>query len=147
MPPWPVVDGHFRDPRPLQLEQRRQEAVHPREHGKAPEELGAVDAQRAAGIGDGIAGHPVAYAARDARGGLAQPGVLPVGAHAADDVVAFQMIEKPGDIRRVVLQIRVEGDDEAAAGRAEARGEGRRLPRVAPQADDPNRRVLDLEPA
>src|SRR6185312_12518112 len=67
--------------------------------------------------------------------------------HAADDVVTFQMIEKPGDVRRIVLEVGVEGYDEAAAGRPEARGEGRRLPGVARQADDSYRRVLYLEPA
>jgi hypothetical protein len=145
VPPGPVVDGHLGDPRSLQLEQRRQETMHAREQRDAPQEFGAVDAQSAAGVGNGVARQPVAHAAGEARGRPAQPGVLPVGSDAADHVAVveiLQTIEEPGDVRRVVLQVGVEGDDDAAAGRAEARGQRRRLAGVAPQTDDAHAQVL-----
>jgi hypothetical protein len=116
--------------------------MHAGEQGDAPQEFSAVGAQGAAGVGDRFARQPVAYAAGDARGDPAKPGVLPFGAHAADHIVTVQTVEKPGNVRRVVLQVGVEGDDEAAAGRAEACGQGRRLARVAAQADDPHAQVL-----
>jgi hypothetical protein len=119
--------------------------MHAREQRDAPQEFGAVDAQSAAGVGNGVARQPVAHAAGEARGRPAQPGVLPVGSDAADHVAVveiLQTIEEPGDVRRVVLQVGVEGDDDAAAGRAEARGQRRRLAGVAPQTDDAHAQVL-----
>lgn len=147
MLPRPVVDGHLGDPRSLQLEQRGQEAVHAVEQGDAAQEVGAVDAQGATDVGDRFVGQRVAHAGGDARGDPAQPGVLAIHADAADHVETVKMVEKPRDVGRIVLQIGVEGDDDAAGCRAEARGQGRRLARVVPQANDPHRRILDPEPA
>ena len=117
--------------------------MHAGEHGDATQEFGPAGAQGAAHVRDVVVGEAVADPVGDARGGLAHPGVPPVGAHAADHVVAaVHRRQQARDVRRIVLQVGVEGDHDAAAGEAEAGVEGRRLPRVAPLADHPRGRVL-----
>jgi len=113
--------------------------VHARERRHAPQDLGAAGPEGAADVGDRLVGQPVAHAVGEARGDPPQPGVLAASAHAADHVPAvLQAGEETGDVRRVVLQVGVESDDDVAAGEAAAGGERRRLARVAPLADDPH---------
>ena len=50
-----------------------------------------------------------------------------------------------GNVARIVLQIAVGGDDEAAAGVGKAGGERRGLAEVAPEPDHPQPRVRRLE--
>jgi hypothetical protein len=80
-----------------------------------------------------------AYTIGNTRREPAQPGVLAIGADAGDElhVVVLQRLEKLRYIRRVVLQVGVEGDHDAATGMAKARRERGALSRVARQAERP----------
>src|SRR5207248_1127196 len=65
----------------------------------------------------------------------------------ADHVLAVvQGRKEAGNLARVVLEVRVEGHDEFAAGGLEPGGQRRRLAEIAPEADAANPRVAAREP-
>lgn len=125
-----VVDGHLGDARSREAQQGGKEAVHAGEDGQVLEKGSAEGLERAAGVDDRLVGDPVAHAVGDARRDPAHPVVLPPLPHAADDVEAVDLGEEPRDVRRVVLQVGVQGDDDLAAGVAEAGVHRRRLAAV-----------------
>jgi hypothetical protein len=138
----PVVDRHLGHAGARQQQQGGQEAVHAVERRNAVQTGGAVGAQGAADVGDRFARNPVADPVRDARRGPPQPGVLSTKTDAADDIKSVEAGEKPRDVRRIVLQVGVEGDHGGAAGVAEAGRERRRLAAVAAQPDHPHAVIL-----
>jgi 4-amino-4-deoxy-L-arabinose transferase-like glycosyltransferase len=147
MQPRPVMDGYLGHARPFHLHQSGKEAVHAGKHGNALDVLGTARPERAADVGHRIMGSPVADSVGDAGRNSPHPGIATVGAHAADDVVDVQALEQTGDVGRIVLEICVEGDDDAAAGEAEAGLERRRLTGVAPLADHAHGGILAGQPS
>ena len=67
---------------------------------------------------------------------------------AADQVqpISGQHFEQPRDLRRVVLQIRVQGGDVTSSGLREPRSQRRRLAEVASEVDGAHRRILGSDP-
>src|SRR5271170_3079735 len=119
-----VPDGNFRDRETLDFEQCGQETVHALEKFQVGDALAPEGAVTATGVTDVLAGKFVAHPVGDVRRGdadktIAVPASL--DARAAGAVEMFQRGEQFGGVLRTVLQIRVEGDDDFAAGRFHAR--------------------------
>src|SRR5581483_4491490 len=78
--------------------------------------------------------HPVGAAGRDA----AQPQIIdPALPPAADDVIPLgDFLQKYGNIRRIVLQVTIHGDDVLTAGMIESCGQGGCLAEVTGQANN-----------
>jgi hypothetical protein len=131
-----VRDRDLDDHRSLETQEGGEKPVHPVEHRDAVEELDPIGAERASDVGDRLVGDPIANRVGDPGGEPPQRRVPAGDPHAADDVPAGELGEKPRDVRRVVLEVGVEGDHDLAAGGAEAGGEGGRLTTVAGQAED-----------
>ena len=76
-----------------------------------------------------------------------QKRILPHLPPAAHDVVpAIEHLDHLRDIARIVLEIAVGGDDDAAARVVEPGGKRRRLAEVAPEPDDAQMRIERLQP-
>lgn len=71
-----------------------------------------------------------------------QPGVLPVSSPAADHIVTFlQLLHDKGNILRIILKIRVQGNNDLPVGVVESGGNGSGLPKVADKLQDPHPRI------
>ncbi len=104
---------------------------------EAFERITAVDLERAAVIMQVNACHPRDQPVGNIGGkGAGELVILAVLAPAADQVIAFvELVEQHGDIGRVVLQIGIQQDDDAAAGMVDPGGDGGGLPEI-PAEDD-----------
>ena len=138
---------HLGHPTPLHPDERRQEAVHPVEQRQPAQRLGAKRLEGAAGIADRLAIEPVAYIVGDTALQPLPARVPPV--HAVPDdrrsPAPLELGDEGGNVGRVVLQIRVERDDDAPEGRAEARGESGGLTRVGGERHDVDLGVVALQ--
>ena len=82
----------------------------------------------------------------DGREPARQEPVLPVLPPARNDVVSgVDLGEQGGDVRRIVLEVGVQGDDDVPPGEIEPRGQGGRLAEVPPEPDDADPRVARPE--
>ena len=78
-----------------------------------------------------VAGQPGAHGVGDLRAVALDPGVLALGPPADDHVETLGLLgEQGGDVRRVVLEVRVQGDHKGPPGFLEAFGKGGGLPGV-----------------
>ena len=119
----------------------RDEAVHLTEQVHSLDDRGPVDLEAAPVVVQLDPGDPGDESVGDARGDLAQDqGVLAVLAPPLEQVqvAGEEFIHQAGDVRRVVLEVAVQGGDQVPAGGVEARLHGGGLAEVAPQADDPH---------
>lgn len=135
MKPWPVIHRHLLDPAAVHAHERRQEAVHAVELGQPRHEIGAHHLEGAAGIGSAVVEDPATHAVGHLRRDPAHPAVVARGADADDHVEILEGGEKTGDVRRIVLQIRVEGHQHLTPGESEAVGQGGALPALARQPE------------
>ena len=113
-----VAHLDFRDGVALDLEQRRQEAVHALEKFQVLDALAPERAVGAARVGNFFAGQFIPDRVGDARRGDADKAVAFTArfhARAADAVKIFQRLQKFRQILRVVLQIGVEREEIFAA--------------------------------
>jgi tagaturonate epimerase len=130
-----VVDGNLDDARAGGMREHGHETMKTVEREQGVEHGAFEGAQAAAGVVEIHAEHRGAGAAGDFGGDAAEPIVLALGPHAADDVVFFQLGEEAGKIGGIVLEVAVEGDDDGGAGVAEAGPEGGALAGVAAVAE------------
>src|SRR2546425_4878652 len=64
---------------------------------------------------------------------------------AADEIVVFRQGKQREDIRRIVLEVAIQGGDQVSAGLMEAGIEGRRLPVIPVEVEDPDLQVVACE--
>ncbi len=132
-----VANRHFADRRSVPRSQRRNKAVQFAVERHLLQNLAAIGFERGTEVVDVHAAELRHQPVGAARGKTAQPEV--VNAHlapAADDVVALgNFLEEQRNVRGVVLQIAVHGDDVLAARMIEPGGQCRSLPKIPPQAD------------
>ena len=135
-----VAHADLGDPRAERDRHRRDEAVHVGIERHPLDDVGAVDLERAAVVADRQPGDAADQPVGEHRGQLArQPLVLPVHAPADDEVVALlQLGEHHRDVGRIVLQVAVHGDEEAAARELDPRGHRRGLAVVALEPQHPD---------
>ena len=145
--PRPVADRQLADGGAHPAAQGGQEAVHLPVQGHVLEDLAAVDLEGAPVVVEADPGDPRDQGVGDLRGEPPRPErILPVVAPAAHDVVALlELVDQPRDVRRVVLAVPVEGDDERAAGQVEAGRQRGGLAEVRAKLHDAERRQLDRE--
>ena len=106
------------------------------------EDLAAIGLEAAVVVVELAAGQAADEPVEDPAGADLVPGVVPGPLPAADDVVPFvELGQEPGDLGRVVLEVAVEGEDDRALRRPEARRERRGLAEVAAEPDAPDPRV------
>jgi len=85
------------------------------------------------------AGDPVEEPRREGLAHRVLPPPLPAGDEV--EILLLQGGEEAGNLVRIVLQVAVHGDDDAALGVVESRREGRRLAEVSPQPHQLDPRV------
>ncbi len=68
-----------------------------------------------------------------------QPGILAILSPAVDHVVTlFELLHDAGNILRIILEIRVQGNNDFPPGIIKSGGNGRGLPKIANKLQDPN---------
>src|SRR5688572_2068767 len=141
--PRAVAHGHFQHAVAAHPEQRGDEPVEAAVEHEAAQALAAERAEGAPAVLDRLVAEPVAGPVGDPRRGAAYEAVAvaAMGAPPRHRVPAVEMREQRRDVVRVVLEIRIHGDDQTAAGGLEPRVGGRRLARVGLQPDEANPRV------
>ncbi len=71
-----------------------------------------------------------------------QPGVFPISSPAVDHIVTFlKLFHNKGNILRVILQIRVQGNNDLPSGVVESGGNGSGLSKVSDKLQDPHPRI------
>ncbi len=138
-----MAHGNLRQAGARLLRENIDEAVHLtiKRHG-----LGKLAPQRAQGAAQVFRLHAGHFAnkpiAQQAGNFANEKVVLPIGSETENGVIALaQLGEQERNIRRIVLQIAVHGDDDVARGPVDARLQRCRLAEVAAQADDLNERI------
>ena len=120
----------------------RQIPVHPRRQVQRLNDLGPEDLQGTAGVMKTNAGHradqPIRHNRRYVPGQEVVPPFLSPSTH---DVVTLGVLQQPGDIRGVVLQIPIRGHDEAPAGVRKPGGKRGCLTEVARELDHAYMRI------
>jgi hypothetical protein len=114
----------------VHLDERRQEPVHPSIEWNGPQRVGAKRLERTARVADRFAVEVVPHPVGDAALQAAPRRVPPADPVPGDrrGAGAPERGDEGRDVGRIVLEIRIEGDDDAAAGRAKARRERGGLP-------------------
>ena len=137
---WAMVDDQLDDPCALPGREDRDESVHLAVKPHALQHAAAVGLQRAAEIVRADAGEPGDQAVGEPRGNLARDqSVLAILSPARNDVVTgVDLVEQPGNVRRVVLAVAVDGNEDLTARLVERGRQGRGLTAVTPQQDDPH---------
>src|SRR6266567_7644523 len=133
-----VANRHFADGRSVRGRQRRNKPVQFAVKWNLFQNLAAIRFERGAEVVNihtaKFSHQPVGAARRNA----AQPEVVDADfAPAAYDVVALgNFLKEQGDVRGIMLQIAVHGDDVLTASMIEACGQCRSLPKIPSQADN-----------
>lgn len=131
-----VAHGDFGDAEALAKGQDGDVAVHFTEEVEVFDGFPSVGFEAAVEVVEGDAGEPGGDAVEEEGGEGFGPGVLAVAFPAGDDVVALvEPGEEVGDFGGVVLEVGIDGDDDGAAGEAEAGVEGGGFAEVTPEAD------------
>jgi len=135
---WPVVDHGFADLSASALDEDGEEPVEPVE----PEHQGQCGSGEhpdgATGVAEAGAQGDPARPGGKAGGDAPQPCVLPAGADALDKVIAGQLAEQAREVGGIVLEIAIEGGEDAAAGGLKPGPEGGALARLAAEAEPAN---------
>src|SRR6185312_12159910 len=111
---WMIRHGNLRHGETFDLEQGRQEAVHPFEKLQVLDALAFERAIRASGVTDLFTRQFVPHPVGDARRRNAYEAVALAArfdACAADAIELLERVEKLRQIARVVLQIGIQGDE------------------------------------
>ncbi len=90
---------------PLHLHQGGQEPVHPIELWNFLEAFLLKDAKGTDAVVDLLAAHPVSNSVGNLLRDTLQPGVTPLPTPSSGHVIAIQISQQLGDIRRVILEI------------------------------------------
>ena len=130
--PGPVVHRHLHDPASLAEQQRTEEAVAPRGTSAAAGPCAREDPDRAAGVADRLAEHPVADPVRPAADHPLRPDVRRVARQPSAASWPGRASQSARQVGRVVLEVGVERRDPVALRRAETGGRRRRLARRWP---------------
>src|SRR5437867_12859074 len=70
---------------------------------------------------------------------------MAVSSPAADEIVVFRLGKQREDVRRIVLEVAIQGGDQVSAGLMEPGVEGRRLPVIPVEVEDPDFQVVACE--
>jgi len=141
----PVVHDHLGDAVAPLTGQRRQVPVHARPELQRLHDLGAKHLQRTAVVVDADAADPREQPVGDDRRHMAgQERILAVLAPAAHDIELARQRQHARNVVRIVLEIAVGGDDQAAARLPESGGEGGGLAKVAHEPNHTDPRIPRL---
>jgi len=110
-----MVDGDFDHFKSLQAQQRRQETVHSFKDGNLPQRNSSDSPKRAAGICNIILGYPVAKSVGNPGGNSPDPVILTVLANPAHRIRLFGRFEQRRYVGRIVLLIRIHGNNPCGA--------------------------------
>src|SRR5262249_44821227 len=116
--PRSMIDRYFNEPVPSRLYQRRNEPVHSLERNQCAHAFAPHRFEGATGVAHTVLGESAAHRVGDPAGQPLQERVLALCAITADEIgTARNLGEKPGDVRRVILQIAIDENRGHAAGR------------------------------
>ena len=149
MPPLtrPVMNGHRHDPPPLPHHQCRQKPVHVVEPRHIEEGLAHEHLQPTAGVRGRVLQQSAAHTVGDARGDALHPAVptfRPQPRHQQAHRIGIlpDNVQKLRNIRRIVLSVAVQGDDDGTPRRLDTGGDSCALTGPARVADKPKLRRL-----
>src|SRR4029453_17216842 len=133
--PRSVVDRQLGDAISAVVGQYREEAMELAVDPQVSRDLASVGLQAAVHVVQAEARHSPDDAVEDARGQSAGERIPPPGLPAGDEVEALiELREETWDLGWVVLEIRVDRDNDLAGGMPEAGGERHRLAQIGPTA-------------
>src|SRR5581483_1117252 len=132
-----VANGNFNDRGPMPGGQRRDEPVQFAVKRYLLQDFAPVSLKGRSEIVNVHAAQLGHQPVRAARGNPSQPQVVdPLLPPAADDVISFgNLFQEDGNVRRVMLQVAIHGDDVLAPGMVEPRRQTGGLTEVSPQLD------------
>ena len=134
-----MVDRQLCDPKAAVLRQHRYEPMELAVEAHAVNDLRPVRLQPAVHVVQAQPGHPPRDPVEDSRQESPTEWVAAVRLPARNKVEPFvELDEQPRNLRRIVLEICVDRDDDLTAGQVEPRRQRRRLAEVSPEPDDPN---------
>ena len=132
----PVVDRHLGQRYSDPARQGGDKAVHLAVQLDVLHYFTAIGAQRATRVVQFDAGCAGDQLVGQCRGEFANEIVLAVPPPSGYQVIPLgHGVQQLGDVGRVVLKVRIQGDNDLAPGKIKTGGKGGRLPKVAPKAD------------
>jgi hypothetical protein len=142
-----MVDLNFQNPVALVTKEGDQKPMKPIEDGKFPQRLPAHHPQKTPGVLHLHTRDPIPVSVCHP-GGEAAHGRISSRRRRTPTTAATspcRRLDHARKVRRIILAIRIQGQDDAAPGVRQTRRKCRTLPAVLPVADDPQLRMLPLQ--